>query len=116
VTEAIKVKSGDKVELTLAVERTAAFKDAIQIFSATPNFGPRQQGNNPPTPIATVDAGKDEVKVSLDLPQNVTTGTYTLVLTGRSSVPAPKGQNAKPVPSYPTMPITVIVEGAPKKK
>lgn len=116
VKDAIKVKPGDKVEVTLAVERKDGFKDAIQVFSATPGFGPRQQGNNPPTPIGTVDAGKDEVKLTVDLPQNVTAGTYTLVLTGRSGVPAPKGQNAKPVPSYPALPVTVIVEGAPKKK
>lgn len=108
--EPIKVKAGAKVELALKVERTAAFKEPIQVFSGTPGIGPRQQGNQPPTPVATVDANTDEAKLTLDVQQNLPPGTYTLVLTGRSGVPVPKGPNAKPVPSYPAAPVTVIVE------
>jgi hypothetical protein len=117
--EPIEVKAGAKVEVTLKVDRKDGFKDAVQLFSATPNFGPRQQGNNPPQPVGTVAGDKHEVKLSLDVQPNTPPGTYSLVLTGRSGAPQPKGGNrqAVPAPTYPALPVTVIVEGpAPKKK
>ncbi|HJZ54419.1 MAG TPA: PPC domain-containing protein [Gemmataceae bacterium] len=107
----IKVKPGEKAEVTLKIERKDAFKDPIQVFSATPNFGPRQQGNNPPQPLGTADASKDELKLSLDVAPNTPPGTYSVVLTGRPGTPPPKGPQARPAPSYPAMPVTVIVEG-----
>jgi hypothetical protein len=102
-------KAGSKIELTLAVERDAKFKDPIQVFSETPNFGPRRQGNQPPQPVATIAADKKEQKVSIDIQPNTPPGTYTLVLQGRSGAPQPKGPNARPARSYPTVPITVVV-------
>ena len=41
----LSAKPGSKLEITLKVTRDAKFKDAIQIFNASPTFGPRQQGN-----------------------------------------------------------------------
>jgi len=91
------------------VTRDEKFKDPIQVFSAAPNFGPRQQGNNPLQPIATIPADKSEAKLSIDVQQNTPPGTYTLVLRGQSGAPQPKGPMARAVRTYPTMPITVVV-------
>src|SRR5439155_16483140 len=43
----ISAKPGGKIEVTLKVTRKDTFKDPIQLFSATPNIGPRPQGNQP---------------------------------------------------------------------
>ncbi|VTT97373.1 Hypothetical conserved protein OS=uncultured planctomycete GN=HGMM_F07G10C28 PE=4 SV=1 [Gemmataceae bacterium] len=110
-----KVKAGDKFELTVKVARDAQFKDAVQVFSATPPFGPKPQGNNPAPAAATVAADKSEMKVSIDVPANTPPGTYALVLRGvAGAAPAKGGNNARPGPSYPTLPVTVVVEGKGK--
>jgi hypothetical protein len=118
VEKELKAKTGEKLEVNLKVTRTEKFKDAIQVFSAVPNFGPRQQGNNPLPPLTTIAADKSDVKISLDVPPNLTSGTYTLVLRGQSAAPAPKapGNAARPVPTYPTIPITVVIEGRESRK
>jgi hypothetical protein len=105
----MKAAPGSKIEVTLKITRDEKYKDAIQVFSAVPNFGPRQQGNQPPQPIATIAADKTEVKVSIDVQPNTPAGTYTLVLRGQSGAPQPKGPNVRPTPTYPTVPITVVV-------
>jgi hypothetical protein len=107
----LKGKPGDKLEVMLKVTRNEKFKDAIQVFSAVPNFGPRQQGNNPPQPLTTIAADKTEAKVIIDIPQNLPTGTYSLVLRGQSAVPPPKTATLRPVSTYPSLPIAVLVEG-----
>jgi hypothetical protein len=113
----LKAKAGDKMEVTLKVTRNEKFKDGIQVFSAVPNFGPRQQGNNPVPPLLTIAADKNEAKVSVDVPANLTPGTYSLVLRGQSAAPPPKAAATRPVPAYPSIPITVVIEGKePKKK
>ena len=106
----LKGKAGEKLEVTLKVTRDEKFKDGIAVFSAVPNFGPRQQGNNPLPPLATIAADKSESKVSVDVPANTQPGTYTLVLRGQTAT-APKG---KPVATYPATPITVVIQGAKK--
>jgi hypothetical protein len=111
----LKAKAGEKLEVTLKIHREEKFKDGIQVFSAVPNFGPRQQGNQPLPPIATIAADKSEAKISVDVPPNTQPGTYTLVLRGQSAAPMPKAPVVRTVPTYPTMPITVVIEG-PKKK
>lgn len=105
----LNTKAGGKLELTLKVTRDKDFKDAIQVFSATPNFGPRRQGNQPPQPLATIASDKKDFKLTIDVQQNTPPGTYTLVLQGRSGAPQPKTPTARPVPIYPTVPITVVV-------
>ncbi len=115
VESELKAKAGDKLEVTLKVTRDAQFKDAIQVFSAVPNFGPKQQGNNPLPPLATIAADKSESKLSVDVPANLPPGTYTLVLRGQAGALPPKGGNARQVPTYPAIPISVVIEG-PKKK
>ncbi|HSQ55413.1 MAG TPA: hypothetical protein VLM40_06680, partial [Gemmata sp.] len=112
----LKSKPGGKLDITLKISRDAKFKDGIQILSAVPGFGPRQQGNNPPQPIATITADKKEIKLSVDVQPNTPPGTYSLVLQGRSAVPPTKGPNARPIPAYPAVPITVVIEGKAKKK
>jgi hypothetical protein len=112
----VKVKPGGKAEVTLKVARDAKYKDAIQIISATPNTGPRPQGNQPFPPVGTSQPGGTEVKLNIDIPANFPPGTHTLVLRGQSAAPPPKGPTVRPVATYPTVPITLIVEGAPKKK
>ena len=65
------------------------------------------------------DPGNDLAVVHVDVPANLPPGTHTLVLRGQSAAPAPKGGNNAPVrfpASYAVAPITVTVEGAPKKK
>ena len=114
----ISAKAGGKIEVTLKVTRNGAFKDAIQLFSATPNIGPRPQGNQPTPPVGTAQPGGTELKVSIDIPANLPAGVHTLVLRGQTAAPPPKGNNAplRMVPTYAVVPITVTVEGGPKKK
>ena len=115
----ITAKPGGKIDVTLKVTRKDTFKDAIQLFSATPNLGPRQQGNQPLPPIGTAQPGGAELKVSIDIPNSLPPGTHTLVLRGQTAAPPPKGGNNAPTraaPTYAVTPITITVEGAPKKK
>jgi hypothetical protein len=115
----LTAKPGTKLEVTLKVNRDPKFKDAITIYSATPNIGPRQQGNQPPPVVGTAQPAGTEIKLSLDVANGLTPGTHTLVLRGQPGAPAPKGGNNAPLrvtPTYPAVPITVTVEGTPKKK
>ena len=112
----ITAKPGGKLEVTLKVSRDPKFKDAIAIYSATPNIGPRQQGNQPVPPVGTSQPGGAEIKLTLDVANALTPGTHTLVLRGQSGV-VPKGGNNAPLrvtPTYPAVPITVKVEGGKK--
>ncbi len=114
----LKAKAGERLEVTLKVTREEKFKDNIQIFSASPNFGPRQQGNQPVQPITTITPDKAEMKINVEVQPNTPPGTYTLVLRGQSqSAAPPKGGNnvVRVVPTYPAVPVTVVIEG-PKKK
>ncbi len=116
---AFTAKSGGKIDVTLKVTRKDTFKDGIAVIAATPNFGPRPMGNQPFPPVGTAAAGSSELKVSVDIPANLPPGTHTLVLRGQSAAPPPKGGNnavLRPMPTYAAVPITVVVEGAPKKK
>jgi hypothetical protein len=108
----LTAKPGTKLEVALKVARDAKFKDPIQIFSAVPNFGPRQQGNQPVPPVGTAQPGSSEIKLSIDVPNNLPPGTHTLVLRGQSGAPLPKGGNAliRVHPTFPTVPITVTVK------
>lgn len=108
----LTAKPGSKLEVTLKITRDAKFKDAIAIYSATPNIGPRQQGNQPVPPVGTAQPGGTEIKLSLDIPNALPPGTHTLVLRGQSGAPVPKGGNNAPLrvtPTYPAVPITVKV-------
>ena len=113
------IPKAGKIEVTLKVNRDAKFKDAIQIFAATPNFGPRQQGNQPLPAVGTAQPASTEIKISVDVPPALPPGTHTLVLRGQSAAPQPK-QPGNVVPraalTYAAVPITIVVEGAPKKK
>jgi hypothetical protein len=114
---ALTAKPGGKLEVTLKVTRDAKFKDAIQIFSATPGIGPRQQGNQPVPPLGTAQPGTSEIKLSLDVPNALPPGTHTLVLRGQSGAAQPKGGNNAPLrvtPTFAALPITVTVEGGKK--
>ena len=120
VKDAIKVKPGEKIELTVKLTRSKDFKDAVQVYSASANFGPRPQGGQPAAAIGGIAADKDEVKLSLDVPPNLPPGPHTLVLRGVAGATAPKpgGQGQRIPMSYPTLPIAIEVEGktVPKKK
>jgi hypothetical protein len=108
----LTAKSGGKVEVTLKVSRDGKFKDPIQVFSAAPNFGPRQQGNQPPQPLGTAMPNSTELKLNIDVPNALPPGTHTLVLRAQSGAPVPKGGNNAPlraVPTYAALPITVTV-------
>jgi hypothetical protein len=104
------------------VTRRGDFKDAVPVFAATPGVGPRQQGNNPPPPLATIPADKSEVKVSLDLPNGLAGGTHSLVFRGVVADPAAKGGNQnQPRPPKAVgvaPPVTIELDAAtpPKKK
>ncbi|MFM8271700.1 MAG: hypothetical protein ACKODX_05125, partial [Gemmata sp.] len=116
---AFTAKAGGKFDVTLKVARKETFKDGIAIISAVPTFGPKPQGNQPYPPVGTAQPNSTEIKLSVDVPANLPPGTHTLVLRGQSAAPAPKGGNNAPVrfpASYAVAPITVTVEGAPKKK
>ena len=116
---AVTAKPGGKLDVTLKVARKDTFKDAITLLAATPNFGPRPQGNQPFPPVGTAQPGGTEIKLSVEVPANLPPGTHTLVLRGQSAAPPPKaGNNASPrtIPTYAAVPITVTIEGAPKKK
>ena len=115
----VKAAAGGKVELTVTVERKAGFKDVVSIYSGTPGVGPRQQGNNPLPPLATIAADKTEAKVSLDLPPTLPGGPHALVVRGQAGAAQPKGGNNTRAPAtYPAAPVAVEVEGkggVPKK-
>jgi hypothetical protein len=108
----LTAKAGGKVEVTLKISRDAKFKDPITILSAIPNFGPRPQGNQPFPPIGTAQPNGTELKLSIDVPNNLPPGTHALVLRGQNATPPPKGNNNAPlrvVPTYAAQPITVTV-------
>jgi hypothetical protein len=114
----LTTKPGGKLEVTLKVTRKDTFKDAIQIVSAHPSFGPRPQGNQPFPPVGTSQPGGTELKLSVDVLGTLPSGEHTLVLRALSAAPPPKGNNqpARAIPNYALVPITVTVEGgtAPK--
>jgi hypothetical protein len=105
----LKAVPGGKIDVTLKVARGEKFKDNIQLFVAVPNFGPRVNPNQLQQPVATVPNNLTEAKVSLDVPANLAPGKYTLVLRGQSPAPPPKGPVTRPVPTYPCVPVTVVV-------
>ncbi|MFO0804012.1 MAG: hypothetical protein U0791_12940 [Gemmataceae bacterium] len=111
----IPVPPGGKVAVTVKVKRDAKFKDAVQVYASN-GFGPRQQGGQPAPVAGTIPADKDEVKLTLDLPQNVQPGSHTLVLRGVAGAAAPKGgnNNARVPVSYPALPVAVEIEGRKK--
>lgn len=111
----IAVPPGGKVGVTVKVKRNAMFKDAVMVFASN-GFGPRQQGGQPASAAGTIPADKDEVKLTLDLPQNVQPGSHTLVLRGVAGAAAPKGgnNNARVPVSYPALPVAVEIEGRKK--
>jgi len=114
----LTAKAGGKLEVTLKVSRDVKFKDAIQIFNLT-DLNTRQRGNQPPQPLATAAAKSNEVKVSIDIPNNLLPGTHMIVLRGQSAAPVPKGRNNAPLSvqqTYPTVPILVKIEGGSKKR
>lgn len=115
----IKAPTGGKVEVTVKLKRSANFKDGVQVYAMN-GFGPRQQGNQPQNPVGGIAADKDEVKLTVDLPQGLPAGSHTLVLRGIAGAAAPKpGNNQQRVPmAYPAAPIGIEVEGksVPKKK
>lgn len=114
----LTAKAGGKLEVTLKVSRDMKFKDAIQIFSVT-DLNTRPRGNQPLPPLATAAAKSNEVKVSIDIPNNLLPGMHTLVLRGQSGAPAPKGRNNAVLSvqqTYPTVPILVKIEGGSKKR
>ena len=120
VKDTIKVKPGGKIELMVKLTRSKDFKDAVQVYSASANFGPRPQGGQPAAAIGGIAADKDAVKLSLDVPANLPPGPHTLVLRGVAGATAPKpgGQGQRIPMSYPTLPIAIEVEGktVPKKR
>jgi hypothetical protein len=115
----LTVKPGGKLDVTLKVSRKDTFKDAIQIVSAHPSFGPRPQNNAPFPPVGTSQPGGTELKLSVDVLGTLPSGEHTLVLRALSAAPPPKGNNnqtPRAIPNYALVPITVTVEGAPTPK
>jgi len=118
----LKVKAGEKVEFAVKLTRTAGFKDAVQVYATLP-AGDRRGGgggNNPPPPLAAIAADKSEAKVTLDIPATLPSGTYSVVLRGQAGAAPAKdggGRQAKVLPSYPAVPVTIEVENkTPPKK
>jgi hypothetical protein len=119
VEKELTAKAGAKVDVTLKITRKDTFKDPIAILAATPGFGPKPQGNQPYPPVGTAPPASNEIKVSVDIPATLASGTHSLVLRAQNGSPPPKGGNNAPLrvtPSYAVAPITVTIEGAPKKK
>jgi hypothetical protein len=108
----INVAANGKVTVTVKVKRNAMFKDAVQVYASN-GFGPRQQGGQPAPSIGAIPADKDEVKLTIDLPQNASAGSHSLVLRGIAATAAPKGgnNNARVPMSYPALPVEVEVAG-----
>jgi hypothetical protein len=116
--EPIKL-TGGKAEVTLKLTRSKDFKDAVQIYSASAGFGPRQQGGQALQPIGGIAADKTEAKLTIDVPRNLSPGQHSLVLRGVAGSAAPKGNQGQRLPvSYPTLPITIEVDSntTPKKR
>ncbi|AWM41414.1 putative subtilase-type serine protease precursor [Gemmata obscuriglobus] len=115
---AFKVKGGGKVDVTLKITRDTSFKEPVAIYVATPGFGPRPQGNQPFPVVGTAQPNSTDIKLNIDVPANLPSGTHTLVLRSQSGAPNPKGNNSapRPLPNFAVTPLTVTIEGVPKKK
>ncbi|MDY3553089.1 PPC domain-containing protein [Gemmata sp. JC717] len=113
-----KVKGGGKFDVTLKITRDTSFKEPVAIYVATPGFGPRPQGNQPFPVVGTAQPNSTEIKLNIDVPANLPPGTHTLVLRGQSGAPTPKINNSapRPLPNFAVTPLTVTIEGVPKKK
>lgn len=114
---AFKAKGGDKIELTLKITRDTNFKEPITIYTVTPGFGPRQ-GNQLFPAIGTAQPNSTEIKLNIDVPPNLPPGPHALVLRGQSGTLVAKGGNSPPraFPNLATVPVTVTIEGPPKRK
>ncbi len=117
----LTAKPGSKLDVTLKVTRDAKFKDVITIISAAPNIGSHaRRGTTRTRRSASSRPTEGEVKLSVDIPNALPPGNHTLVLRGvRCGVPRPRRAGTTRRFAQPTcaaLPITVTVEGSPKKK
>ncbi len=117
----LTAKPGDKLEVTLKLTRGKDVKDAVQVQPGSFFLMKRDGGNTPPAPLATFEADKDEVKVSVDVPDKLPAGTYSVVFRGVVPDAAAKGGGNNPKPpksAYPSVPVAVevVAKEVPAKK
>jgi hypothetical protein len=111
--EKVAVAQGEKIAVPIKVERRAVdFKAPVQISILNLPGSPPPQGNNPPQPVVTMNPGKDDGTVTLDIKANVPPGTYTVVLRGQATVPFskdPMKQKQNVAVVEPSAPIVITV-------
>lgn len=118
-TSPIKVKAGEKAEIAMKLTRTPEAKEGVQVLPLTTFTAPQRGGggNRAEQPLATIDAGKSDAKVSLDIPSSLPSGTYTFVFRAIVPDPASKGNQVRPPKvAYPSSPVTLEVTAAPMTK
>jgi len=121
-TAPIKVKAGDKAEVTLKLTRPADLKDAVQVITITtlsPLRGGSAAANRAEPVLATINADKSDTKVSFDVPPTTAPGTYTLVFRALVPDPASKQNQLKPPKAAClSSPVTIEVQAkeTPKAK
>ena len=116
----LAAKAGEKVEVTLRLTRKPDVKEPVQVFAAAPFAEKRGGGGNAPTPLATFDGAKAELKVTLDVPAGLPGGTYTVAFRGLIPDGADKNKPKPPKAAYASGPVTLEVAGkdgaAPTKR
>lgn len=118
VPEVVKAPAGEKVEIPLSLVRTGDFKDAVQIQALTPVAGAARGGgggNRPDQPLATIEAGKTEGKISYEVPGGLVPGRYSVAFRAVVPDPTKSNQPRPPKAAYATPPITLEVVPPPPK-
>jgi hypothetical protein len=111
-SERVEVEAGQKVELTLRLDRRwNDFKTDVTIL-------PLAFPGGFSMPNGKIAAGESETKVTIDVQNNRPPGEYTFSVTGQAQVPFNKDPAANERPntlvSLPSRPITIVVKSPPK--
>jgi hypothetical protein len=111
-TTSVTAAPGDKVTVPVKVVRLQPdFKTPVQLTA--PSFPTGKQRRNPKQQPVTVNPGKDEGSVVITLPNDVTPGTYSLVIRGEAQgtpVKGAKGRTPNSSVVAASAPITLTVE------
>jgi hypothetical protein len=93
----VQALPGEKVTIPVKLKRLAPdFKLPVQLTVLNlPAQGPRNRGNRN-NPQMTINPGKDDASVVIDLRPNVVPGTYSVVIRGEAQVQQNKGKRNVP--------------------
>jgi hypothetical protein len=110
--EKVSAVPGERVTIPVKLKRLSPdFKLPVQLTVLNlPTQGPRNRGNRNNTQM-TINPGKDDANVVLDLRPNVAPGTYTVVIRGEAQAQPNRGRRNVPTSLVQASePITLIVQ------